>query len=643
MYRSTSYSDDMNYGYGRNVTVAYTLDPFTSEDAAIASKSLSKDFSVVEVEEITIPLNSNDFLLNLYGDKKHYVPLPKIGQRVSSVIAASRRQFNNQLLFDFKTSALMSIHEGEDNVFYCDNDVEVVDYTIYDNNEERIGNSFYTQINELIDAQESYYSEILKECEKIRNSGADYTREVDYEYKRATDFFDKKKKWREGDSNFGNIEIKIKIKRVSPLAKGCKLSGRCGNKSVISEIWDDDKMPYTKDGRRVDLLLNLLAIINRTTAWVLFEIFINGCSYQVRQKMKELPFKEQEEMLFDYVRVWNEKQAALLYNNHKKLSKKEKEKYIEDAIYDGIYINQNSMWESTPVFYRCMNVRKKFPFIQMNDLYIQKWGKEQKILDKYFIGEMYCIRLKQSDRRGFSARSTGALDNKSLPTRSFKSKSHQERISSSCIRFGEFESLNFSIGLLPVDITLFHALYRTSIKGRKALIELMFSDPDDVAAIDKLDPTYTSRVVEIFNVILKSLGVEMEFTDDDESVKILNDDTISSHSLNGKTYFCTDYQFFLIKRMDIIRKEIQEKNPIITKSRLMKMIKDEMVKKNYVDSRLTKDLMGIEFMLPDDEINEELAEELDKTNTEAEEVKEEVEEILTKPVKRRRKKAEVTC
>ena len=51
------------------------------------------------------------------------------------------------------------------------------------------------------------------------------------------------------------------------------------------------------------------------------------------------------------------------------------------------------------------------------------------------------MKLKQSDRRGFSARSTGALDTKSLPTRSFKSKSHQERISTSCIRFGEFESL----------------------------------------------------------------------------------------------------------------------------------------------------------------------------------------------------------
>ena len=97
------------------------------------------------------------------------------------------------------------------------------------------------------------------------------------------------------------------------------------------------------------------------------------------------------------------------------------------------------MWETMPIFYRCMNLRKAFPFLKMDDVYINKWGRKIKTLSKYWIGSMYCMKLKQSDRRGFSARSTGALDTKSLPTRSFKSKSHQERISSSCIRF---KSLN---------------------------------------------------------------------------------------------------------------------------------------------------------------------------------------------------------
>ena len=35
LYKSTSYDDDMKYAYGKNITTMYTLDPYTSEDAAI--------------------------------------------------------------------------------------------------------------------------------------------------------------------------------------------------------------------------------------------------------------------------------------------------------------------------------------------------------------------------------------------------------------------------------------------------------------------------------------------------------------------------------------------------------------------------------------------------------------------------------
>ena len=85
---------------------------------------------------------------------------------------------------------------------------------------------------------------------------------------------------------------------------------RYGNKSVVADIREDEDMPYTKDGRRVDLLINLLAIINRTTSFPLYEIFINGSSYQVRQKMASLDtLEEKENMLFDFIQILNEDQS----------------------------------------------------------------------------------------------------------------------------------------------------------------------------------------------------------------------------------------------------------------------------------------------------------------------------------------------
>lgn len=156
---------------------------------------------------------------------------------------------------------------------------------------------------------------------------------------------------------------------------------------------------------------------------------------------------------------------------------------------------------------------------------------------------------------------------------------------------GEYESLNFSIGILSEDIALFHALYRTSIKGRKDLIRMMFSDDLNDNAIKKIDSSYTSRVAEIFNVTLKSLGIGLDFVDDDDTIKVLDNDIISPHTLDGCTYFCTDYQFFLMERRKEIEEDVLRENPIILKSDLEESIEREMKKRSYINGPL-KDELG---------------------------------------------------
>lgn len=272
LYKTTSYDDDMNYSYGKNVTVMYTLDPYTSEDAAVASRSLANDLRSIETEVITIGLNDNDYFVNLQGDtetwslvpdkKGKYKPLPEVGETISGHLAAIRRQFNNQLLYDFKAESLNRIHDG-DVVYYIGKNNQVIDYTIYNNNENVVDTVFNKQINKYLRSQNKYYEKILETCIEIINSGYKYSKSIDYLYKRAKEMLDDEKKWKENDKAFANMVIQITVRKEVPLACGQKLTGRYGNKSVISKICDDDEMPYTEDGRRVDLMLNLLAIINR--------------------------------------------------------------------------------------------------------------------------------------------------------------------------------------------------------------------------------------------------------------------------------------------------------------------------------------------------------------------------------------------
>lgn len=206
-------------------------------------------------------------------------------------------------------------------------------------------------------------------------------------------------------------------------------------------------MPYIKmpDGsiKRVKLLLNMLAIINRTTPQAPTEIFINGCSRQVIEEMKTLKtFAAKENLLFDYIRTINEDEYNDIYSRYVKMNKKQKENMIEETMNGMIYVNQMPIGEKKPIFYACRELLEKFKFLKEDDVYIKKFGREIKTLTKSWIGEMYILKLKQSDRRGFSVRSTGAVDSRGLPTRSFKSKAHLEQKSSSCIRFN---SLNHYI------------------------------------------------------------------------------------------------------------------------------------------------------------------------------------------------------
>ena len=97
-------------------------------------------------------------------------------------------------------------------------------------------------------------------------------------------------------------------------------------------------------------------------------------------------------MLFKFIRIWNEGQEEKMHKDFDKLNEKGKIRYINDAIENGILIHQNPMWETCPIFYRCQNLLREFPFIQKDTCYVRKWGRDYKVLSKYFVGQMYMLK-----------------------------------------------------------------------------------------------------------------------------------------------------------------------------------------------------------------------------------------------------------
>lgn len=208
---------------------------------------------------------------------------------------------------------------------------------------------------------------------------------------------------------------------------------------------------------------------------------------------------------------------------------------------------------------------------------------------------------------------------------------------------GEYETLNFSIGIISEDIALFHALYRTSIKGRRDLIKLLFSDDNDPNAIYKIDKSYTNRVAEIFNVTLKTLGLSLEFVDDEDRVKVLSDDNIEDHVIGGKHFIVSDYQAYLIQFMYDIRENILEERPIITKPELDKIILDTIENKGLVDGPVKRDLLKL---LTDtdskiEESREKFIEELNDVSTSSKDLGKETTSSAKKVLKKATKTKEV--
>lgn len=584
LFKSTSYDDDMNYRFGENVCTMYTLDPHTSEDAAVVSESYAKRFNNIETEKIVVKLNNNDYMLNWYGDDvTDYKPIPEVGQIIEhGPFCGIRTQYNNQLLFDFKADMLMKEMDG-DRLIYSTGPCkgEVIDITIYNNNEEMVETPFNAQIYKYFKAQNKYYQEIYDTCKEIIESGAEHSGDINYLYGRSRDMIDTKKRWKEGDSAFSDMVIEFSIRKVRDIKRGQKITGRYGNKSVVAKILPDNEMPYTEDGQRVDLMLNLLAIINRTTSFAIYELCITSICYQVRQKMKEMEsYKDKERLLFSIINDFNEIEHDYMWKAYNELDEAGQKKVIDDAIEDGIYINISPIHETIAIFYRIQNILNKYDFLKPQKVYINRHGRKILTMTKHWIGSMYIMKLKQTDTKGFSARSSGATDIKGIPTRSYKSKRHMDAHSDSAIRFGEFETLNFSIAVPTTDIALFEALYRTSPAARQSLIKGMMNiNKDTIKVKDK--HSYISRVAEHFNVIFKSLGAKIEYINDDDVIKGY-DDTISyMHEVNGKNILCTDYELFIMQRKEAIRRDILSENMMMTESQLEKEVKNRLYS-NYI-------------------------------------------------------------
>ncbi|HIH2763931.1 MAG TPA: DNA-directed RNA polymerase subunit beta [Candidatus Azoamicus sp.] len=108
------------------------------------------------------------------------------------------------------------------------------------------------------------------------------------------------------------VKVSIAIKRR--IQVGDKLSGRHGNKGVISTIVPIEDMPYLKNGKTIDLILNPLGVPSRMNVGQVLETHLGWAAKELGEKLKKLKKEEAKQFIEKIYNIKNKNIDLNLFN-----------------------------------------------------------------------------------------------------------------------------------------------------------------------------------------------------------------------------------------------------------------------------------------------------------------------------------------
>ena len=252
---------DGSYKLGLNVFIAFMAYGNTFEDGVIVSDDILDKFSHTSIFDLDVILDDENTLISTPGVGVKLKARDKI---LSYTIKISKENLykmidkNNSFRDPYKEMLVPNnISEG-----YI-SDIKVIKGGIPTTVEEDI------TINKMLDTLESsmgmikdkfspvYYNDKLSESSHLSHETFKY-------------------------------HIKVKILVNNKLKIGDKVTNRYGSKGLISQIIPKDKMPKTKDGKSVEMILNPYTTIARKNLSQLLEINLSNISIKLFDKISKM-------------------------------------------------------------------------------------------------------------------------------------------------------------------------------------------------------------------------------------------------------------------------------------------------------------------------------------------------------------------
>ncbi len=311
-------------------------------------------------------------------------------------------------------------------------------------------------------------------------------------------FEDKVIKIRSGDDLLPSVMKMVKVfvaikRRLRP---GDKMSGRHGNKGVVSKIVPVEDMPYREDGRPVDIVLNPLGVPSRMNVGQILETHLGWACKEFGEQVKNLVNENQKklektEKITNFLKsVYGEE----IYNQKvDKLNKTEFEDLCENL--------KNGIAISTPVFDGAKE-RDVTEMLQLAKLpgsgqtYLWDGRTGEKFDRPVTVGIIYMLKLHHLVEDKIHARSTGPYSLVTQQPLGGKAQLGGQR-------FGEMEV--WALEAYGASYTLQEILTVKSddVAGRVKVYE----------TIVKGEENFESGIPESFNVLvkeIKSLALNVE-------------------------------------------------------------------------------------------------------------------------------------
>lgn len=249
-----------------------------------------------------------------------------------------------------------------------------------------------------------------------------YSSKTQAEYDRIKKYFqDEKKKLR--DEHLAKLEIiekddilpsgvvkqvKVYIATKRKLKVGDKMSGRHGNKGIVSNIVPEVDMPYLKDGRTIDIVLNPLGVPSRMNIGQILESHLGLVGMRLGEQIQEIFDAKQK----DWIKNLRAKMIEIADVSKLMDAKKTLEKISDEKLIEYARDWSKGVKFATPVFdgVKVSEFAKLFEMAKIDsdgktELYDGRTGS--KMSERVHVGCMYMLKLHHLVDEKVHARSTG--------------------------------------------------------------------------------------------------------------------------------------------------------------------------------------------------------------------------------------------